>query len=111
VLADVTEDARGAGKRSSARWPHPAARDLDDAVAIANDIHFRALGVDLHPLAAAAFEFITGRGRTVMVNLPSAASSTRFLWVGQSSSSMGCASTGAVAVDFYTEMKTVYLKY
>jgi len=46
-----------------------------------------------------------------MVNLPSAGVEYQVPFGGTKQSSMGMREQGSVAVDFYTEMKTVYLKY
>jgi aldehyde dehydrogenase (NAD+) len=88
------------------------ARDLDDAVAIANDIRFGLSASICTRSLTAAFEFINRiEAGLVMVNLPSAGVEYQVPFGGSKSSSMGMREQGAVAVDFYTEMKTVYLKY
>jgi acyl-CoA reductase-like NAD-dependent aldehyde dehydrogenase len=88
------------------------ARDIDDAVAIANDIRFGLSASICTRSLTAAFEFINRiEAGLVMVNLPSAGVEYQVPFGGSKSSSMGMREQGAVAVDFYTEMKTVYLKY
>jgi alpha-ketoglutaric semialdehyde dehydrogenase len=47
----------------------------------------------------------------VMVNLPSAGVEYHVPFGGSKGSSLGMREQGPVATDFYTELKTVYLKY
>ena len=46
-----------------------------------------------------------------MVNLPSAGVEYHVPFGGSKGSSMGMREQGPVAIDFYSELKTVYLKY
>jgi aldehyde dehydrogenase (NAD+) len=113
VLADVTPKMRVAQEEIfgpvAAILP---ARDLDDAVAIANGIPFGLSASICTRSLTAAFEFINRiEAGLVMVNLPSAGVEYQVPFGGSKASSMGMREQGAVAVDFYTEMKTVYLKY
>jgi aldehyde dehydrogenase (NAD+) len=88
------------------------ARDIDDAVKIANGIRFGLSASICTKSLTAAFEFINRiEAGLVMVNLPSAGVEYQVPFGGTKQSSMGMREQGAVAVDFYTEMKTIYLKY
>jgi alpha-ketoglutaric semialdehyde dehydrogenase len=88
------------------------ARDLDQAVSIANGSRFGlSAGVCTRSLSS-AYEFINRiEAGLVMVNLPSAGVEYHVPFGGSKASSMGMREQGPVAVDFYTELKTVYLKY
>jgi aldehyde dehydrogenase (NAD+) len=88
------------------------AKDLDDAVNIANGIKFGlSAGVCTRNISA-AFEFINRiEAGMVMVNLPSAGVEYQVPFGGTKGSSMGMREQGSVGIDFYTELKTVYLKY
>jgi acyl-CoA reductase-like NAD-dependent aldehyde dehydrogenase len=113
VLTDVTPKMRVAQEEIfgpvAAILP---ARDLDDAVAIANDIRFGLSASICTRSLTSAFEFINRiDAGLVMVNLPSAGVEYQVPFGGSKASSMGMREQGSVAVDFYTEMKTVYLKY
>lgn len=88
------------------------ARDIDDAVKIANGIRFGLSASICTRNLTSAFEFINRiEAGLVMVNLPSAGVEYQVPFGGSKQSSMGMREQGSVAVDFYTEMKTVYLKY
>jgi aldehyde dehydrogenase (NAD+) len=88
------------------------ARDLDDAVRIANGIRFGLSAAICTKSLSAAFEFIN-RIETglVMVNLPSAGVDYHVPFGGSKESSFGVREQGPAALEFYTETKTVYLKY
>ena len=88
------------------------ARDLDHAIEIANGIRFGlSAGICTRSLSA-AYEFINRiEAGLVMVNLPSAGVEYHVPFGGSKASSMGMREQGHVAVDFYTEMQTAYLKY
>jgi acyl-CoA reductase-like NAD-dependent aldehyde dehydrogenase len=88
------------------------ARDIDDAVAIANGIRFGLSASICTRSLSAAFEFINRvEAGLIMVNLPSAGVEYQVPFGGSKESSMGMREQGSVAVDFYSELKTVYLKY
>jgi alpha-ketoglutaric semialdehyde dehydrogenase len=113
VLTDVTPQMRVAQEEIfgpvAAVLP---AKDIDDAVAIANGIRFGLSASICTRSLSAAFEFINRiEAGLVMVNLPSAGVEYQVPFGGSKASSMGMREQGGVAVDFYTEMKTVYLKY
>jgi aldehyde dehydrogenase (NAD+) len=88
------------------------ARDLDHAIELANGIRFGlSAGVCTTSLSS-AFEFVNRiEAGLVMVNLPSAGVEYHVPFGGSKASSMGMREQGPVAVDFYSELKTVYLKY
>jgi acyl-CoA reductase-like NAD-dependent aldehyde dehydrogenase len=113
VLTDVTPKMRVAQEEIfgpvAAILP---ARDLDDAVAIANDIRFGLSASICTRSLTSAFEFVNRiDAGLVMVNLPSAGVEYQVPFGGSKASSMGMREQGSVAIDFYTEMKTVYMKY
>ncbi len=88
------------------------AQDFDDAVAIANNIRFGLSAAVCTRSITSAFEFINRiEAGLVMVNLPSAGVEYQIPFGGCKASSLGMREQGSVAIDFYTEMKTVYLKY
>jgi aldehyde dehydrogenase (NAD+) len=88
------------------------ARDLDEAVEIANDIRFGLSAGICTASLTSAYEFMRRiRAGLVMVNVPSAGVEYHVPFGGSKESSMGLREQGGVAMDFYTEWKTVYLKY
>jgi acyl-CoA reductase-like NAD-dependent aldehyde dehydrogenase len=88
------------------------AENLDRAIEIANGIRFGlSAGICTRSLTS-AYEFINRiEAGLVMVNLPSAGVEYHVPFGGSKASSMGMREQGAVAVDFYTEIQTAYLKY
>jgi acyl-CoA reductase-like NAD-dependent aldehyde dehydrogenase len=113
VVTDVRPDMRVAQEEIfgpvAAILP---AKDLDDAVKIANGIRFGLSASICTRSLTAAFEFVNRiEAGLVMVNLPSAGVEYQVPFGGTKQSSMGMREQGSVAVDFYTEMKTVYMKY
>ena len=88
------------------------ARDLDDAVRIANGIRFGLSAAICTQSLSAAFEFINRiEAGLVMVNLPSAGVEYHVPFGGSKESSFGVREQGPAALEFYTETKTIYLKY
>ncbi len=88
------------------------ARDIDDAVSIANNIRFGLSASICTKSLTSAFEFANRvDAGLVMVNLPSAGVEYQVPFGGSKASSLGMREQGAVATDFYTEIKTVYMKY
>lgn len=88
------------------------ARNIDDAVRIANDIRFGLSASICTKSLTSAFEFANRvEAGLVMVNLPSAGVEYQVPFGGSKASSLGMREQGAVATDFYTEIKTVYMKY
>jgi len=113
VLTDVTPNMRVAQEEIfgpvAAILP---AKNIDDAVSIANNIKFGLSASICTRDITAAFEFINRiEAGMVMVNLPSAGVEYQVPFGGTKGSSIGMREQGAVAVDFYSEIKTVYLKY
>jgi aldehyde dehydrogenase (NAD+) len=61
---------------------------------------------------SSAYEFINRiEAGLVMVNLPSAGVEYHVPFGGSKASSFGMREQGPVAVDFYSEIQTAYLKY
>jgi alpha-ketoglutaric semialdehyde dehydrogenase len=88
------------------------ARNLDDAIGIANDIEFGLSAAICTRSLTSAYEFLNRiEAGLVMVNLPSAGVEYHVPFGGSKGSSMGMREQGPVAIDFYSELKTVYLKY
>jgi len=88
------------------------ASDFDDAVRMANAVAFGlSASVQTRDLSR-AFEFI-GRieAGLVTVNLPSAGVEYQLPFGGTKESSFGPKEQGPHALDFYTDWKTVYLRY
>ena len=113
VLTDVQPDMRIAQEEifGPVLTVLPA-RDLDDAVRIANGIRFGLSAAICTQSLSAAFEFINRiDAGLVMVNLPSAGVEYHVPFGGSKESSFGVREQGPAALEFYTETKTVYLKY
>jgi aldehyde dehydrogenase (NAD+) len=88
------------------------ARDLDDAVRVANGIRFGLSAAICTQSLSAAFEFINRvEAGLIMVNLPSAGVDYHVPFGGSKESSFGVREQGPAALEFYTETKTIYLKY
>ena len=88
------------------------ARDIDHAVEIANDIRFGLSAAICTRSLSAAYEFINRvQAGLVMVNLPSAGVEYHVPFGGSKASSMGMREQGPVAIDFYSEWQTAYVKY
>jgi acyl-CoA reductase-like NAD-dependent aldehyde dehydrogenase len=113
VLSDVTPEMRVAQEEIFgpvlAVMP---AKNLDHAIELANGIRYGlSAGICTRSLSA-AYECIHRlEAGLVMVNLPSAGVEYHVPFGGSKASSMGMREQGSVAVDFYTEIRTVYLKY
>jgi acyl-CoA reductase-like NAD-dependent aldehyde dehydrogenase len=88
------------------------ARNLDDAIDIANGIEFGLSAAICTRSLTAAYEFLHRvEAGLVMVNLPSAGVEYHVPFGGSKGSSMGMREQGPVAVDFYSELRTAYVKY
>jgi aldehyde dehydrogenase (NAD+) len=88
------------------------AKNLDDAIWIANGSRFGLSASVCTRDISAAFEFVNRvEAGMVMVNLPSAGVEYQVPFGGSKDSSFGMREQGSSAVDFYTELRTVYLKY
>ncbi|MCC6857370.1 MAG: aldehyde dehydrogenase family protein [Bryobacterales bacterium] len=88
------------------------ARDYEDAVRMANDTPFGLSASIQTSNISRAFDYIY-RAETglVMVNLPSAGIEYQVPFGGTKDSSFGPKEQGPAALEFYTDYKTVYLKY
>ena len=88
------------------------ARDFDDAVRMANAVAFGlSASVQTRDLSR-AFEFINRiDAGLVTVNLPSAGVEYQLPFGGTKDSSFGPKEQGPHALDFYSDWKTVYLRY
>ena len=88
------------------------ADSLDHAIEIANGIRFGLSAAICTRSLTSAYEFINRMDAgLVMVNLPSAGVEYHVPFGGSKASSIGMREQGSVAVDFYTELQTAYLKY
>ena len=88
------------------------ARSLDHAVEIANGIRYGLSAAICTTSLTSAYEFINRiEAGLVMVNLPSAGVEYHVPFGGSKQSSLGMREQGPVAVDFYSEIQTAYLKY
>jgi aldehyde dehydrogenase (NAD+) len=88
------------------------ARDFDDAMRIANNIPF-GLSASLQTSnVSRVFEYVYRMEAGLLtVNLPSAGVEYQLPFGGTKDSSFGPKEQGPAALDFYTDYKTVYLKY
>src|SRR5262245_8598932 len=88
------------------------ARSLDHAVELANGIRYGLSAAVCTTSLTSAYEFINRiEAGLVMVNLPSAGVEYHVPFGGSKQSSLGMREQGPVAVDFYSEIQTAYLKY
>ena len=88
------------------------AADFDDAVRIANGVAFGLSASIQTRDISRALEFITRiDAGLVTVNLPSAGVEYQLPFGGTKDSSVGPKEQGPLALDFYTDWKTVYLRY
>lgn len=88
------------------------ADDFDDALRIANNVKY-GLSASLCTSNISRMMEYTNRieAGTIMVNLPSAGIEYQVPFGGVKGSSSGFREQGPVAVNFYTQLKTVYVKY
>jgi aldehyde dehydrogenase (NAD+) len=88
------------------------ARDFDDAMRIANEIPF-GLSASIQTMnVSRVFDYIHQMDAGLLtVNLPSAGVEYQLPFGGTKESSFGPKEQGPVALDFYSDYKTVYLKY
>jgi acyl-CoA reductase-like NAD-dependent aldehyde dehydrogenase len=88
------------------------ARDFEDAMRIADDIPFGLSASIQTTNLSRVFEFVYRmEAGLLMVNLPSAGIEYHLPFGGTKDSSFGPKEQGPAALDFYTDYKTVYLKY
>jgi aldehyde dehydrogenase (NAD+) len=89
-----------------------AAEDFDDAIRIANDIRFGLSASLCTKDISRMLQYIHRiEAGTLMINLPSAGIEYQVPFGGMKASSTGFREQGSVACDFYTQIKTVYVKY
>jgi aldehyde dehydrogenase (NAD+) len=88
------------------------ARDFDDALRLANGVAFGLSASVQTTNVARVFEFVQRiEAGLVTVNLPSAGVEYQLPFGGTKDSSFGPKEQGPGALDFYTDWKTVYLRY
>jgi aldehyde dehydrogenase (NAD+) len=113
VITGVTNDMRIA--REEVFGPVLAvikAKDFEEALAIANDTEFGLSASIQTQNVSRVFEFIGGiQAGLVTINLPSAGVEYQLPFGGAKGSSFGPKEQGPAALDFYTDYKTIYLKY
>jgi alpha-ketoglutaric semialdehyde dehydrogenase len=86
------------------------ARDLDEAIAIANDTRFGlTAGIATRSLARATRFRRQSKSGCVMINLPTAGTDYHVPFGGTRASSYGPREQGREAVEFYTQIKTSYI--
>jgi aldehyde dehydrogenase (NAD+) len=113
VFADVTEQQTIA--REEIFGPVLAimrAKDFEDALRIANNIPFGLSSSIQTTNLTRAFEFIyRAEAGLLTVNLPSAGVEYQLPFGGSKDSSFGPKEQGPAALEFYSDYKTIYLKY
>jgi aldehyde dehydrogenase (NAD+) len=113
IFADVTEDMRLA--QEEVFGPVLAvmkAKDFNDALRIANNIPFGLSASVQTSNLSRVFEFVYGcEAGLLTINLPSAGVEYQLPFGGTKDSSFGPKEQGPAAMDFYSDYKTVYLKY
>jgi acyl-CoA reductase-like NAD-dependent aldehyde dehydrogenase len=113
VFADVTPEMTIA--REEIFGPVLAlmrARDFEDAMRIANDIPFGLSASIQTTNLSRVFEFVYRMEAGLLtVNLPSAGVEYQLPFGGTKESSFGPKEQGPAALEFYSDYKTVYLKY
>jgi len=88
------------------------AKDFESAIQMANNVKFGLSASLLTNQLNKVFAYINKiEAGLIIVNLPSAGVEYQLPFGGTKASSTGFREQGSVAVDFYTEIRTVYLKY
>jgi len=88
------------------------AKDFEDALRIANAIPFGLCASIQTGNLSRAFEFVYGAEAGLLtINLPSAGVEYQLPFGGTKDSSFGPKEQGPAALDFYSDYKTIYLKY
>jgi alpha-ketoglutaric semialdehyde dehydrogenase len=88
------------------------ADDLDEAVRIANDVKFGLSASIISKDLTRVHQFINRiEAGLITVNLPTAGVEYQLPFGGTKDSSYGMREQGPQAIDFYSETRTVYLKY
>ena len=86
--------------------------DLDQAIELANRVEFGLSASILTNRIDQAFNYINRiEAGLIIVNLPSAGVEYQLPFGGTKASSTGYREQGSVAIDFYSELRTVYLKH
>jgi acyl-CoA reductase-like NAD-dependent aldehyde dehydrogenase len=86
--------------------------DFEEALRVANDVRFGLSATICTTSISSALSFAQRiEAGLVMVNLPSAGVEFQVPFGGTKASSLGPREQGPEAVDFYTQIKTVYMKY
>jgi aldehyde dehydrogenase (NAD+) len=113
VFADVTESMTIA--KEEIFGPVLAimrAKDFEDSMRIANDIPFGLSSSIQTTSLSRTFEYIyRAEAGLLTVNLPSAGVEYQLPFGGTKDSSFGPKEQGPAALDFYSDYKTIYLKY
>ncbi|MFN7938262.1 MAG: aldehyde dehydrogenase family protein [Bryobacteraceae bacterium] len=88
------------------------AKDFTDAMRIANNIPFGLSASIQTTNVSRVFDYVYGMEAGLLtVNLPSAGVEYQLPFGGTKDSSFGPKEQGPVAMDFYSDYKTIYLKY
>jgi alpha-ketoglutaric semialdehyde dehydrogenase len=88
------------------------AKDFDDAMRLANAVRFGLSASIVSRDLTRVHQFINGiEAGLITVNLPTAGVEYQLPFGGTRESSFGMREQGPAALDFYTETRTVYMKY
>jgi aldehyde dehydrogenase (NAD+) len=88
------------------------ARDFEDALRIANCVPFGLSASIQTTNVSRVFEYVYGMEAGLLtVNLPSAGVEYQLPFGGTKDSSFGPKEQGPAALEFYSDYKTIYLKY
>lgn len=88
------------------------ANDYDDAIRLANKVRFGLSASILTKDLSSAFKYIHEiEAGLITVNLPSAGVEYQLPFGGVKDSSSGFREQGSVAINFYSELATIYMKY
>jgi acyl-CoA reductase-like NAD-dependent aldehyde dehydrogenase len=89
-----------------------AAEDFDDAMRLANAVRFGLSASIVSRDLTRVHQFINRiEAGLITVNLPTAGVEYQLPFGGTKESSFGMREQGPLALDFYTETRTVYMKY
>ncbi len=89
-----------------------AAEDFEDALRLANSVKFGLSASIVSRDLTRVHQFINGiEAGLITINLPTAGVEYQLPFGGTKESSFGMREQGPLAIDFYTETRTVYLKY
>jgi len=89
-----------------------AAEDFDDAIRLANDVKFGLSASIVSNDLSRVHQFVNRiEAGLITVNLPTAGVEYQLPFGGTKGSSFGMREQGQLALDFYTESRTVYLKH